>query len=514
MEEKNIQDKSSAQKRGFLAFLADFLFGAAWDSQRAALKKEYKQLVRATCNYYNFRKNMVNADFAALLYKVYETVFPLRKFFLSNNDAASYVPVTVSNFLSAEQQEMLEQFSDERLSDSLGGSVFDAVKDRVTGMFDEFKESFQPEQHILINNVYNAVMELKQFCTVDYYAILRVFAPSLPEGSFPAQVQFSPVYRESVAQQLADFISALYSVLQVPDWKEPFALIGKLPGSKSLNADKYTQLFAQLRQLQQKNVFVSFGRLVLHDASYEPQLFPPEDGIVNSYLDSLWDTVSASLDKLYGQHRQEQQQLLAAKLFDGNKDVAPPQNYSAAVSSRYTAEGLPGFTRCTEFFHVHAFVELYAKTEIARFMKVFAVRAVSPEKDFVSQLALGFHDLLEKDALLVKTELQLSPKFQQGYKLSVLFQNIASDRTAEVQLRSALKTIDSTFVTLVEEQQGRLCKFEDYFRALYDDRVSGASQLIENWDELDNFFKEPVEDCLSSIYSCLHDFALLVDCYN
>ena len=480
MEEKNIQDKSSAQKRGFLAFLADFLFGAAWDSQRAALKKEYKQLVRATCNYYNFRKNMVNADFAALLYKVYETVFPLRKFFLSNNDAASYVPVTVSNFLSAEQQEMLEQFSDERLSDSLGGSVFDAVKERVTGMFDEFKESFQPEQHILINNVYNAVMELKQFCTVDYYAILRVFAPSLPEGSFPAQVQFSPVYRESVAQQLADFISALYSVLQVPDWKEPFALIGKLPGSKSLNADKYTQLFAQL----------------------------------NSYLDSLWDTVSASLDKLYGQHRQEQQQLLAAKLFDGNKDVAPPQNYSAAVSSRYTAEGLPGFTRCTEFFHVHAFVELYAKTEIARFMKVFAVRAVSPEKDFVSQLALGFHDLLEKDALLVKTELQLSPKFQQGYKLSVLFQNIASDRTAEVQLRSALKTIDSTFVTLVEEQQGRLCKFEDYFRALYDDRVSGASQLIENWDELDNFFKEPVEDCLSSIYSCLHDFALLVDCYN
>lgn len=510
---KKMQDNSEEQKRSLLTLIADFFLGRTWDSQRSALKKEYKLLMKASCSYYKFSREMVMPDFAALLYKIYGTINPLREFFLANNDDASYVPLVVTYYLTAEQQSLLEQFSEERLTASMGSDVFEAVKEHISGLFDTLQDSFEPEQLAVINNVYNAVMQLKQFCTVDYFDMLKHFAPSLTEGTFPSQPRFVPVYKNFVAQQIAGFISSLYTVLQVPDWKEAFGFLAKRPGCKMSNPDRYTQLFAELRQLQQKNVFEALGKLVLHDIAFQPQLYLPDTNAVQAYTDTLSQTVAGALENLYSKHRAEQLNLLAAKLFDG-KDVPVLQNYTEAVSQRYTAEGLPGFTKCTELFHVHAFVELYVKTEIVRFMKVFSVRAVSSEQNFVSQLAQEFHDVVEQDTVLVKTEMQLSPKFQQGYKLSVLFQNISSDRTAEVQLRSALKSIDSTFISLVQEQQERLCKFESYFQALLEERTNMASQIVQNWDELDAFFKDPVEDSLRSIYGHLHDFAMLVDCYN
>lgn len=498
---------------GLLEKIFNFLVGKNPDPQLPALKTIQKQMVKAGYKYYNVGKEKILADFVKSVFQIYEAIAPLREFFLIRNEDTFYEECIIHAFMSENQLKMEEVLCEPSIRAAAKKMSFNDLRDRCQKAFAVLKKEFTKNQYAKIISMNTSVSILRHFCVFDFYAMLKKFCYDLKENSFTEKYKFSSMSREYFEPEVTDLLTNIANLLVMEDWSGILEFLKDIPGYKDFDTQKFNDMFTNLKNMNQENVFSDFGKLFFHDSKWEFKNSIKQKDILKPYLEKQEQQLKVLILDIFNKKRTERIENLKMNIF-GNLTLSPLKNYNTSFSELLLAAKSPaGYTLCNQMTYFHVFCESVLTPLISTFVDVFSVRAVSSDSKYTSQMASEFHAVIELDATMIKLDTQLGSSFPRGYKIVSMLDNKGKQEIL-TKLEVEVNSVNAEFEKILTQAQVLFKLINDKLNNLLLDESSSTHVLIKNWGEMDHFFSVPVVPSLSRISKNIENFVALIDCYN
>lgn len=505
-------------KQSFFSFILDFILGRSSNPQRKALKEAQKQLNKAGYRFYNLNHEKVLPSFANELYDIYAAIGQLREFFLSQNDNKYYANACLTHFMDEKILKICSLLEKDSLNKRGKAIEFNQLKTDTNNQFETLRKVFSAEVADKVNAMYNAVIVLKDFCTLDYYALLRQFAPNLEENNFQLRMTFLSVDKKYVEEFISDFLTAASKLLVVADWSDVITFLSALPGYRQIDMNRYLAMYDSLLTMNTLRVLTNFGKLVFNNIEYVlPSEFPAEN-IVSAYLDNFKQTLDENLEEINIQKKTEKLESQMQMVF-GTDIISELQNYTVDASARLAEvqteeEDCIHYSKCEQVRFFHALADCYLRKELMDFVKIFTVRAQIDGNDYSADFSAMYHQMLEADEEIMRLDMQLGMGFPTGYKLSTLLNMAHKLSDAADKLKEEVDAVNKQFEQQLAEGMGKLHAILAKIKELLVDIKSLSPAIVKNWGNMDDFLHEPALKTLSTADSKLSSFIALMDCYK
>ncbi|MBP5156580.1 MAG: hypothetical protein ILP18_01730 [Treponema sp.] len=519
LDEKNEVRPASGGGSLLLAIL-DFILGRESDPQKRILQTSQKQLNKTGHRFYKLSKDRLLPQFASLLYGVYEVIDPLREFFLGNTSDAYYAHAVIDYFSTEKMDELVESLSEESLEARGADKDFPALKEEAHNLFDRLTAAYGKDLAGRANALYNSVMVLKQFCLVDYYAILKRFKPDLVEHRFEPNVGFGQLTRAHALDVVPDFLSSVSNLLFVEDWSSQFEFISTLPGYKTFDPKLFISLHDKLLKMNSLGVFANFGRLLLHEPSYEAEPKFPSEDVVKAYLDQISHDMEEVLSEIDIKKKNQLLEMQMKEVFGGVK-VMDLQNYteeSSEVLESIKADLEEGkklaYTRYAQARYYHTLVETYLGKSLLEFVENFAVRAEIYGGDYTAKFSAEYHQMISANDEIMKLDMELGQGFPNGYKIAMLVEAARRSNDAAKKLYTEINLVNKQFSEQLDKGMEILRSSLKKFTKLLEDKRSISPSIVKNWSTIDEYLREPSLNSLTEATARLSHFVSLMDSFN
>ena len=502
---------------GFFATLLDLILGRESDPQRKELQLAQKQLNKSGSRFFKLSRDRLLPSFASFLYGVYEAVDPLREFFLTNTSDKYYSQAVLRYFTSEKLDGLVEAVSKDALEERGKDREFAVLKEDARKLFDNLTTVANRDLAGKANAMFNAVSVLKQFCLIDYFALLKRFKPDLVEHRFEPGVVFGQLPKKFALDIVPDFLLAAVNLLSVEDWDSQLEFVASLPGFKEFDRKRFDDMFEKLNKMNSLAVFSNFGRLLLHDPAYttSPQ-FPSED-IAKAYLDSLSHTMEETLAEIDTKKKNE---LLEQQMKDvfGGIDIMELQNYTAESSE--VLEDLPvdldggkklAYTHHAQAKYFHTFAEVYLGKKLLEFVENFAVRAELYGGEYAAKFSAEYHQMLSVNDEIMKLDMELGQGFPNGYKIATLADAAGRSHDAAEKLYTEVSNENKKFAEQLGTGMGILQGVYKKITNLLEDRKSISPAIAKNWNTIDDYLREPSLQTLTDAHTRLSHFISLME---
>ncbi len=514
------EERPASGGGNFLTALLDFILGRESDPQRKELQAVQKQLNKTGYRFYKFSKDRLLSPFASFIYEVYEIVDPLREFFLENTADKYYSHAVIEYFKTEKIDQLIEAISEESLEEKGKSMEFPALKEYAHKTFDSLTAIFSKELAGKANAMYNSVVTLKQFCTIDYYIILRRFKPDLEEHKFIPHLSFGQIGKKSAIDIVPDFLTAAVNLLCVDDWTAQLEFIATLPGFKGFDDKKLEDLHDKLLKMNSLSVFMNFGKLLLHDPSYTASSSFPAEDIVKAYMDELSHDMEETLQEIDTKKKNELLEIQMKEIF-GGAEILELQNYTEDSSE--ILEGLQvnlddgkqiSYTKCLQVKFFHSLVAAYLGKKLLEFVENFAVRAEIHGGDYTAKFSAEYHKMLATDDEINKLDMELGQGFPNGYKIAMLADAAPRSSDAAEKLYAEVCNVNKQFSDQLDVGlgilRGTLRKLSD----LLEDKKSISPSIVKNWNNVDEYLREPALKTLTEATTRLSTFIALLDSFK
>ncbi len=497
--------------------LLDFILGRESDPQRKILQAAQKQLNKTGHKFYKLSKDRLLPQFASLLYQIYEVVDPLREFFLENTSDAYYAHAIMEHFSNEKIEGIIESLSEESLEDLSEGKDFPVLKEEAHRLFEKLTSIYGKDLAGRVNAMYNSVLVLKQFCLIDYYAILKRFKPDIAEHRFESGVAFGQLTRAHSLDLVPDFLNSVTSLLFVEDWSSQFEFISTLPGFKGYDKKLFDSLYDKLFKMNSLAVFANFGKLLLHEPSYDASPSFPSEDIVKSFLDQLSHEMEETLSEI---DIKKKNQILEKEMKEvfGGANILDLQNYteeSSEVLESIKADLNEGeklaYTRYAHARYFHTLVETYLGKSLLEFVENFAVRAEIYGGDYTAKFSAEYHQMLSADDEIMKLDMELGQGFPNGYKIAMLAEAAKRSGDAAKKLYNEIKLVNNQFSEQLDQGMGILRTVLKKLTELLDDKKSISPSIVKNWSSIDEYLRVPSLNSLTEAVTRLSHFISLMD---
>ncbi len=500
--------------------LLDFILGRESDPQRRELQAVQKQLNKTGYRFYKFSKERLLAPFAVFIYEIYEIVDPLREFFLENTANKYYAHAVIEYFKTEKINHLVDTVSDESLTERGKNMEFPALAEEAHKSFNALTATFGKELSGKVNAMYNSVVALKQFCMIDYYIILRRFKPDLEEHKFIPHLSFGQIGKKSAVDIVPDFLSAAVNLLCVDDWTAQMEFISTLPGFKGFDDKKLGELHDKLLKMNSLSVFANFGKLFLHDPSYTAASSFPAEDIVKAYLDELSHEMEETLQDIDTKKKNELLEKQMKEIF-GGAEILELQNYTEDSSE--ILEGIRvnleegkqiSYSKCMQAKYFHSLVNTYLSKNLLEFVENFSVRAEIRGSEYTAKFSAEYHQMLAIDDEIKKLDMELGQGFPNGYKIAVLADAAARSSDAAEKLYAEVSSVNKAFADQLGEGMNILHTVLRKLTELLEDKKSISPAIVKNWNNIDEYLREPTLKTLTESTTRLTTFVALMDSFK
>lgn len=515
--EKMDGSQRASGNMSFFSTLLDFILGRESDPQRRELQAAQKQLNKTGNKFFRLSKDRLLPAFASFLFEIYKAVDPLREFFLTDTSDKFYARAVIQYFMSDKLIRLVDSVSKDALEERGKDREFSVLKEESHKLFENLTTVANRELSGKANAMYNAVITLKQFCLVDYYAILKRFKPDLVEHRFESGGSFGQLPRKFASDIVPDFLSAVTNLLCVEDWSSQLEFISSLPGFRDFDRKLFDDMYEKLVKMNSMSVFLNFGRLLYHDPSYAatPQ-FPAED-IAKAYLDSLSHDMEEKLLEIDTKKKNELLELQMKEVF-GGAEIMELQNYTGETSE--ILEDIPveldegkkiSYTNYAQAKYFHTFAEVYLGKNLLEFVENFAVRAELYGGEYAAKFSADYHQMLVSNDEIMKLDMELGQGFPNGYKIAMLADAARHSGDAAQKLYAEVSNVNKQFAEQLGAGMDILRGIYKKIANLLEDKKSISPAIVKNWSNLDDYLREPSLQTLTEANSRLSHFISLME---
>ena len=478
-------------KSGFFTRLLSFIVGHEVGSANKGtkiLKSIQKQLNKSGYKFFNLKKDLINAQFAKFVYQVYSAVAPLREFFIQNTQDEFYAAQLLNYSLNADQHELVAKLSSQSIQVLATKIELKSLAEQGMNFFVALRDGLENEKSAEINDTYNALVLLKQFCVIDYYAGLRKFHGVFRENSFEEIPHFDAVPNEYMKEFVIDFLTATSLLLSVQDWGNVFAFLKNLSGIEDQAFLRLKQQIAVLHSMENSRVFVGMIKLVSHDPDAELQENTSSKNIVKPYLEGIYQEFRSTVEEIHHKRVIESQKKLVDDVFAGHA-LVPLKFYNEKENEKYVESDAHYFEHCNAFLYLNSFFALYFREEFTKFIENFEIIAQCNRPNYISDFTSLYHELNEMQAAVTELDTKLDTKFAEGYKLNSLYLRLGVNDSIVANFNMEIDSINMKVRAIIERSLKALQKILVFYDEMIHERSRGTFDIISNWDELNNKFE-------------------------
>ena len=500
MREYDNDESKKLSGPSFWTTLLDVLFGA--DKVDKKTKVELSDVAKALSKsdfsgYVNNFTLKASPEFARFFYDIYEKIHTVQLFFNKFPLEKSYQKI-VDKMMSARQHQILESISEDSLFEKANNMKYADLSKEVKALVGEFHKEFTGERVAQINGLYNSLCALRSFCTFDYYALLKKFAPDLREMDFSKKPHFLRVWGIYLTDSIADFDSRQKAVLNVKDWDSAIDFINSATDVKIIDHSVWNKILLLLTAHAQPPVFEYICKLTSKNPSFTVKASDFNNKIVEKYVKEVDERTVNQMQEIYKEQREAVIRADVKRMFP-NGFQSTLKNYVPDLNELFKQKSLDGYIYCAPLSYLEVFLQKYALEEMAAISAELNVYGKSIDKEFITDLLNCCKKLCDFETKISELDGRLNPQLAQGYRFhSFLSQKLVRDSELKA-VKAQLDLVNAETMKIMKGAHALLVELGVMFQKLQKDCHADPHSIISNWKELENRSQTSMHERLGRI---------------
>jgi hypothetical protein len=290
------------------------------------------------------RSEELDSSFAAYLYDIYKTLYPVQSFALDIGRVGRLKQITVESFMDRETLDILRKLRPEAIQERMKHTQPKEVSRQLKDELAALSAAFDSGRVNEMNRCYNLILTLMKLARFDFFTLLQRFDPHLPEGNVNYIPRFVPIKAEEILQELANFMSAISGLEPSEDWKNAMGVLKiARDGREIIPLNHLNIMLINIRELRLSGIIEAIGQITSKDPVW--QVKPArlsDEHLAESWIREKSAEVQHVINAIMTEQWNTQAAALANAVF-GTPDVTRLQKYNRETNELYLKTGLDGF---------------------------------------------------------------------------------------------------------------------------------------------------------------------------
>lgn len=503
--------KNSKSSGGFFQSLFGGLFGKhdAESENRKKIKAIAKKYSKCRYNkFYKFNGNEITPTFAKLFYDVYKIVGPAQKIFESYKNQNIYRKIVISASIPEDLKTIEDSISEENINKLASQIPLKNLKTQLEERLTKYNDYFSAERIAKIELLHKQLMVFKEFCSFDFFFMLKKFNKNLTEGAFPQSVQFDKINGEYIADDLKDFTDIVYSIPDNCDWAPLFDVLKIMRGNCPISLNVWKKVVSKMLSIKYSGALPMMVQLLTNDPSFAPKEMSIPS-IVQPYLDNLRTESTNAINKLLKAEKQQKTTSSIGELF-GNKSVELLKYYTEEGGKDLKAKQLTPFKYCSALNYMKAFMIYFVKTDLHNFYDIIIVRGKWESPALCTPVSNSYHSLTMVADKITAFDEELNVMRPTGMKIKNLMPKASRDNTSRNIINRVVGEANDAANECILTSLKSIIIIGKVIKSLIDDLNKSKPEMLTNWKEVEHFCEEPVKEFLVGLYKKIYLFTTLI----
>ena len=498
----------------FQTLLASIFGGNDPDAvKRKLLKSIAKNLSRTKFHFYKVSSKEVEPAFAKFFYDIYKAISPAQAMF-QNTSLATLKQFVISSSLSDAQHTQLADLTEEAIRELATTMNAKDLRKQVSATYSAFAQGFTSAKTASIDLLYSKLVAFYNFCTYDFYVMIRKFDGSLHERNFSILPKFRATDGERIEEDLKNFTSVAWAIPMDATWDEMFELMKKIKGVEPIAPNIWKKILARLRSVKDENVFEMMIQLISEDPLYREKVRIENQHIMDGYLQEIKRQMETVLEDVKENETKSHTEKLVNEVF-GTLNIEPLKNYNEEINEVLNKKSFKGFTYDEPIKYLKLFLLDYAKKDIRDLSDIILVRGEWTNQQMSTPMSEALHRLLNICDAILKFDEKLAENGEWGMKIKTLLPRCERDKEARNIINMVIGDANDEAAQLITGSVKYLIIYDKNLKAALEDFMKVPhSQLIVNWKDLDRFTEGKLKTKAVTIYKTIYSFVQLMQMFN
>ncbi len=455
--------------------------------KKRKLKSIAKRLSKSKYNkFYRYNGNEALPQMAKFFFDIYKAVSPAAAMFESMQNQNMFKRVVFNFVLTDEQKALEEKISEEYITEATKTVPLSELKGQVSKDLSKYTESFTAEKIAYIDSLYRQLIAFKDFCSYDYYFMLKKFDPSMRERDFSASPRFEKINAEYIGDDLKDFVTTAWALPDDADWASVFKMLALVKGKEPVSMNVWRKIIARLQTARLSGAFEMIIRLITADPVYVPQESKQTANIVEPYIDKMSNDATAALQKIAANVRESKANSLVEQLF-GDAVVLQLKNYTEQTSAGFERKGLTKLKYCQPLNYLKAFLIEIIKKDMREYYDIVFVRGTWDTQALYTPVSNAYHELLRLSDLIKQFDDQIDENATIGQKIKTIMPRVDRDHESRNIVERLIGDMNDSARNFIMDASKNIIIIGKTLKNLIEDEGKQHPELIVNWKELEHF---------------------------
>lgn len=477
--------------------------------KRRLLKEIAKELKKQKYKFYKPKTKEAQPGLAKWIFSYYKLLGPANVMLQNIKESGAIKTILIESFLEEKQLDRLQRFDEDAIRAAVEKTEIKKVAATLKEELVSFFAAFDSETVKKINSTYNRLLVFLQVIDFDYYFMLKKFDSGLPERNFSYSPNFDSINGDYISDDLQDLLSVMHLVDAEADWDAVFDALHNYKGQDVLNRDEWKKAVKALIAIRKSNILLLIVKHLQDDPQYKVMIYPPQETIVEAYLNKLKTQVEMTIQKLLQEKRNSKIDGLAIKIF-GTPAISRMKYYTEKANMVFSKKMLGGFIYLKPTNYLKAFLLDFVKKDLKSIIDILLIRGEWTTNVMSQQLSESFHHLLELSDQLLQFDETLAEEGEMGSKLKTLMGKADRDPNSMSVLKKLIKECNDKASLIIKNSAQNLIIVAKNLKLCIDDYMKQPHEMLVNWKELEAAFDNRVKESISDVYKMIYNFIQLL----
>ena len=512
---KEAPNPKTAEKESFFSTLFASLFKSS--NPEAEKKRRLKLIAKniSKTKYHNFYRagsTEMLAPFGKLIFDLYKLVSPAQTMFRNTQNPALFKRQILNYVMSENQLKLLEELDEQKIIELSRTVPMVKLQQDTEHKLQVFLNEFEESRAATADAIMKAFTCFKDFCTFDYYMILKKFDSSYQEFSFNALPKLEKVNAEYIIDDLKDFLSVSYLITDANiDWNSLFEMFKTTQSRELVSLANWKKIVAKIKNIQASHSLDLIVQHISQDPSYETKISYHYEPIIEPFVDKLESETRNLLDKITTEQKESKASSICMQIFG----TASPQSlkyYVPGFNTPLEKKDLSVLEYTEPLNFLKTFLVEFVKKIIREFYDVVVIRG-QWDASLSAPMSNAYQELLKLSDEITSFDEMLSEDGSMGMKVKTLLPKTAHDAGAENIINRVVSDANDTARGYIIQGTQNLIVIGKTIKQLIEDYGLPKPVIVQNWRELEKFIETPMKEFSVNIYKKIYLFVQLMQTY-
>ena len=507
--------KAPAEKESFFQSLLSSLFKSS--NPEAEKKRRLKNLAKTISKtkyhaFYRPSSGEMLAPFGKLIFDLYKAVSMAQTVFRNTQNPAIFKRQIVNYVLSENQLALLEELDEQKILELARTVPIAKLQQDVEHKLQVFTNEFNETKATKADNLEKAFTVFQDFCTFDFYMILKKFDSSYKEYNFNSLPRLEKVNADYIIDDLKDFLSVAYSITDDSiDWSALFDMFKETQSRELVSLGNWKKIVAKIKNIQSSKSLDYIVQHASEDFTYETSVSYHHASIIEPYIEKIENDTRNLMAKIDAEQKESKASSICMQIF-GTSSPQSLKYYTDEFNAPLEKKGLSVLEYTEPLNYLKTFLVEFVKKTIREYYDVVVIRG-QWDATLSAPMSNAYQELLKLSDEVTAFDEMMAEEGTMGVKVKTLLPKTAHDAGAENIINRVVSDANEYARGYIIQGTQSLIVIGKTIKQLIEDYVLPKPVIVQNWKELEKFFDTPLKEHSVNVYKKIYLFVQLMQTY-